>query len=103
MVEPEGVSLTVEESVALEADLTVMFRAAWIKLDLRTELDVVGIAAVIAKTLTEHKISCNVVAGAYHDHFFVAHEHGDAALSAMLRTTTRGAGRVNLSRFATFT
>ncbi|MDO6749961.1 ACT domain-containing protein [Gilvimarinus sp. 1_MG-2023] len=43
----------------------------------------VGLTALISTTLAQHGISCNVVAGYYHDHFFVPKIKQDLALDVL--------------------
>jgi uncharacterized protein len=91
MREPEGITVIVEEARARGANLPVLFRAAWITLNVHSDLQAVGLTAAFAVALAEANISCNVVAGAFHDHIFVPLESGDAALAA-LRALQAGSG-----------
>jgi hypothetical protein len=69
--EPEGLTLVVLESRAVAAGLPVLFRAAWISLTVHSDLEAVGLTAAFSTALGQAGISCNVVAGAFHDHIFV--------------------------------
>ncbi|HKS55908.1 MAG TPA: ACT domain-containing protein [Steroidobacteraceae bacterium] len=69
--EREGLTLVVPESQALAAGLPVLFRAAWISLTVHSDLEAVGLTAAFSTALGQAGISCNVVAGAFHDHIFV--------------------------------
>ena len=69
--EPEGLTLVVSEEQAVAAGLPVLFRAAWITLTVHSDLDAVGLTAAFSSALGQAGISCNVVAGAFHDHLFV--------------------------------
>ena len=69
--EPEGLTLVVSEEQAIAAGLPVLFRAAWITLTVHSDLDAVGLTAAFSSALGQAGISCNVVAGAFHDHIFV--------------------------------
>jgi hypothetical protein len=69
--EPEGLTLVVSEEQAVAAGLPVLFRAAWITLTVHSDLDAVGLTAAFSSALGQAGISCNVVAGAFHDHIFV--------------------------------
>lgn len=79
MREEEGLTVVLPEDRARRAGLEVLFRAAWITLELPTALDAVGLTARFAGALAERGISCNVIAGAFHDHLFVDVERGPEA------------------------
>lgn len=83
--EPEGLSVVVEESAALQAGLTPVFRCAWITLSVNSDLEAVGLTAAFSSALTQANISCNVVAGLNHDHIFVPVGKGNAALEVLRR------------------
>jgi uncharacterized protein len=78
--EPEGLSIVIPESEALEARLPILFRCAWITLTVNSDLQAVGLTAAFAAALGNAAISCNVVAGAYHDHLFVPIESAEQAM-----------------------
>ena len=75
-----------------------MFRAAWIQLEIQTDLVAVGITAALAEALTEYNISCNVVAGAYHDHLFVPYTLAQTAMQALAQV--QETARLQLQRSA---
>jgi hypothetical protein len=88
--EKEGTSVIVPESEAIRAELPVLFRAAWISLTVHSDLQAVGLTAAFATALAEGGISCNVVAGAFHDHIFVPVDRAQEALGR-LELLQRGA------------
>jgi uncharacterized protein len=69
--EMEGTSLILSRVEADAQGLKYDFVAAWITLTIHSDLEAVGLTAAISKALAEAGISCNVVAGYYHDHLFV--------------------------------
>ena len=69
--EKEGISLILPKEIADQQNLSYSFVAAWITLEVHSALDAVGLTATFSQALTEQNISCNVVAGFYHDHIFV--------------------------------
>jgi hypothetical protein len=83
MREVEGITLVVPEEQALAHGLPVMFRCAWITLNVHSDLNAVGLTAAFAGALGRDGISCNVVAGAYHDHIFVPIETANEALRSL--------------------
>jgi hypothetical protein len=83
--EPEGLSLVVPLEVAEQLGAAVLFRAAWITLTVHhSDLQAVGLTAAFSRALADVGISCNVVAGAYHDHIFVPHEQASAAMAVLV-------------------
>ena len=85
MQEAEGLSLIVSEADAIRLGLPVMFRAAWITLSVHSDLQAVGLTAAFAAALGAEGISCNVVAGAFHDHIFVQAGRAQDAMAALVR------------------
>jgi hypothetical protein len=88
--EREGLTVVVTEAVANEHQLTVLFRAAWITLRVHSDLQAVGLTAAFAGALARAGLSCNVLAGACHDHLFVPAVRADEAM-AVLRALQREA------------
>ena len=83
--EREGLSAVLPEEEAARLGLTPLYRAAWITLTVNSDLTAVGLTAAFAAALGAERISCNVVAGALHDHIFVPHEEAARALEALRR------------------
>jgi uncharacterized protein len=81
--EQEGITIVVPEETAAHHGLTVAFRAAWITLMVHSDLEAVGLTAAFATALGQAGISCNVIAGAYHDHIFVPVGSAKAAMVAL--------------------
>jgi hypothetical protein len=81
--EPEGMSVVMEEGAALGAGVRPVFRAAWITLTVHSDLEAVGLTAAVSAALGAAGISCNVVAGTYHDHLFVPAQKAADAMAAL--------------------
>lgn len=83
VLESEGLSVLVDrgEAERLGIDTTHVYR--WITLRVHSSLDAVGLTAAVSAQLTEHGISCNVIAGAHHDHLLVPASRLDDALAAL--------------------
>jgi hypothetical protein len=81
--EPEGLSVVVNRAEAerLGADTTHGYR--WITLRVHSSLEAVGLTAAVSAALTQHGISCNVIAGAFHDHLLVPAARADDAMRAL--------------------
>lgn len=88
--EPEGLSLVVEASVAEAEGLEPVLRCAWITLNVHSDLQAVGLTAAFATVLGQEGISCNVVAGLFHDHIFVPVHQAQAALQALKALQAKG-------------
>jgi uncharacterized protein len=83
--ELEGLTVVLEESVAIAANFKVLFRAAWITLRVQSDLQAVGLTAAFASALGAAGISCNVIAAAFHDHIFVPIEDAQAAMAVLIK------------------
>ncbi len=83
IVEPEGFSAVIAESDAITLGLPILFRAGWITLKVNSDLQAVGLTAAFSKALGKAGISCNVVAGAFHDHIFVPMDRAADAMIAL--------------------
>ena len=82
--EKEGITVVVTEEQALIAQLSVLFRSTWITLNVHSDLQAIGLTAAFSAALGQANISCNVIAGAFHDHIFVPVELGDKAMASLL-------------------
>lgn len=83
--EKEGLTLVVSR---LSADscgqpYSSVFRC--ISLNVHSSLEATGLTAAFSAALADHGISCNVVAGFYHDHIFVPVSRSSAALKVLLQ------------------
>ena len=87
--EKEGFTVILEKNYADTegVDYTSVF--AWITLHVHSALDAVGLTAAFSKALAENHISCNVVAGFYHDHIFVQHELGQQAVDVLTQLSSK--------------
>jgi hypothetical protein len=83
VVEPEGLSVVLPRAEADRRGYAYEYVAAWIVLDDETSLAEVGITAAVATKLAGLGISCNVIAGAHHDHFFVPYDRAREAVAAI--------------------
>lgn len=81
--EAEGMTVILSREKADALQLTYDFVAAWITLQVHSALEAVGLTAAFSAALAKQGISCNVVAGYYHDHLFVAKSDADRALCAL--------------------
>jgi len=88
--EAEGVTLIVARAAAERAGLTAGEDWAWITLQVHSALAAVGMMAAVAGALAAAEISCNPVAGFYHDHLFVPWAARERAVAA-LRQLSAGA------------
>ena len=83
IVEDEGITLVVDQSTADEHGWEYEGVFAWITLQVHTSLSSVGVTAAVATALARVGISCNVLAGYYHDHLLVPAESVDEAIDVL--------------------
>lgn len=81
--EKEGLSLIVSQETARQYGLSAQFECAWITLCVHSDLAAVGLTAAFATALGNAGISCNVVAGNYHDHLFVPYHQAENAMETL--------------------
>lgn len=65
-----------------------IYVASWITLRVHSSLDAVGLTAAFSTALARAGISCNVLAGAHHDHILVPPHRADEAVD-VLRSLAR--------------
>lgn len=81
--ESEGVTIVIEKSKADMLKLNYSFVCAWITLKVHSSLEAIGLTALFSAELAEYNISCNVIAGYYHDHIFVNANDGKKAMDIL--------------------
>jgi hypothetical protein len=89
VIEPEGLSVVVDRAEAERLGAATTHAYRWITLRVHSSLDAVGLTAAVSAELTEHGISCNVIAGAFHDHLLVTAERADDAVRALIDLSAR--------------
>ncbi len=81
--EQEGNTLILKKEIADQHNIEYSFTASWITLKIHSSLEAVGLTAAFSKVLADHDISCNVVAGYYHDHIFVSKKDAEKAMNLL--------------------
>ena len=81
--EAEAVTIIVSKETADALGLSYDYIAAWITLTVHSSLQAVGLTAAFSAALAKADISCNVIAGYYHDHIFVAYADAEKAMAAL--------------------
>ena len=81
--ETEGITIVLDRLKADALHVPYKFVASWITLKIHSALEAVGLTAAFSNALTTHNISCNVVAGFYHDHIFVDKKDAEKAVRVL--------------------
>jgi hypothetical protein len=98
--EDEGLTVVLSRAEADRVGLRYEYVAALISLRMSSDLAAVGLTAVVSRALAGAGISCNVIAGAAHDHFLTDWNHREQALAlisallAVLLLSQAGRSRV---------
>ena len=87
--EAEGTTLILSRQKADDLGLAYGYIAAWITLEIHSALEAVGLTATFSQALAQNNISCNVIAGYYHDHIFVAYDVREKALQVLEQLANR--------------
>lgn len=85
--EKEGVTVIIPKQRADENTLYYATVCRWITLTVHSSLEAVGLTAAFSKALADVAISCNVVAGYYHDHIFVPIKDATKAMNVLSALT----------------
>ena len=83
--EDEGLTVVVDRDAADGAGWDYDYVAAMITLYVHSRLDDVGLTAAVSSVLAEAGISCNVMAGYFHDHLFVPVQRAEEVLELLGR------------------
>lgn len=81
--EEEGYTVVVTKELADRLGFVYTFVSSWITLTVHSSLEAVGLTAAFSNALAQHSISCNVVAGYFHDHIFVDYRDAEKAMSVL--------------------
>jgi uncharacterized protein len=83
--EKEGITIVCTKEFADKKNYAYSSTFSWITLEIHSALEAVGLTAAFSCALADNNISCNVVAGFYHDHIFVPKDREMDALNALKR------------------
>ena len=85
VVEDEGTTLVLEEETAVAHGLDFDAVFGWITLRVHSSLESVGLTATVSVALAAAGISCNVIAGRFHDHLLVPVDRVQEAVEVLER------------------
>jgi hypothetical protein len=91
VVEDEGVAAVV--SIDQLAGEVPAFVAAWLTLDVHSDLAAVGLTAAVSSCLAAEGIACNLLAGLIHDHLLVPEADAARAIAALTALARRSGSR----------
>lgn len=86
--EEEGLTLIVEKAHKEKYSNQDANEFSCITLEVHSSLEAVGLTAAFSNALAKHNISCNVIAGYYHDHIFVEKTKAQKALEVINQLST---------------
>ena len=89
MKEKEGITVVLSKADAENLGLKFEFVASWITLNIHSSLEAVGLTAAFSTELGRNDISCNVIAGFYHDHIFVDKKDKNKAMDVLWGMTKK--------------
>ena len=88
--EDEATTLVMLQEEADKYGLEYEFVAAWITLNVHSALEAVGFTAAFSAALASAGMSCNVLAGYFHDHILVRSEDAAEALQVLTSLSAGG-------------
>jgi hypothetical protein len=88
VVEGEGITHVMTRATADQHGWPYEFVGGWITLQVHSSLTAVGLTAAVSSALAEEGISCNMLAGFFHDHLLVPHHELERALSILRQLAT---------------
>ena len=91
-LESEGTTLILSRDIADRNGMSYDLIFCWITITVHSALDAYGLTAAMTTALADAEISCNVVAGYYHDHLFIPQKEGPRAMD-VLKNLQNAAGR----------
>lgn len=83
VTEAEGLTAVLRRADADSHNIAYEYVAAWLTLSVHSSLDAVGLTAAFSHVLAQAGISCNVLAGFYHDHILVSSLDRQRALDVL--------------------
>lgn len=81
--EEEAITVILKKEKAAKLNIECAVVMSWITLSVHSSLEAIGLTSAFSKALSDHEISCNVVAAFYHDHIFVNKRDAEKAMQIL--------------------
>ncbi len=81
--EEEWETLIINQEAADILNISYQQTFGWITLNVHSNLESIWLTAIFSTALAENNISCNVIAGYYHDHIFIPDTQKEKALKIL--------------------
>ena len=93
--EKEGKTIVMSREAAENLELEYSSVMAYITLNVHSSLAAVGLTAQVSSALARNNISCNIIAGYYHDHLFVDFDDAQKTMNVLKDLSANNSQKLN--------